>query len=368
VRMAESVMQRSPDPWTLDFSRKPEWEYTYGLVLKAIFQLWLTTGDERYFHYVKAYYDHFIDSDGNIKGYNPEEYNIDRINSGKVLFQLFAETGEIKYQKAIKLLRSQMLTHPRTMEGGFWHKMIYPHQMWLDGIYMGSPFLAEYAGTFGEPEIFNDVARQLILMEQRARDEQTGLLFHGWDESRQQLWANPQTGQSPNFWGRGTGWYAMAVVDVLDFLPDDHPARYNILAILNRLVEAIVKVQDKETGLWYQVLDQGGRAGNYLESSASCMFVYSIAKGVRMGYLDSKYLSNVLTGYDGILKNFIEVDNDNLVNINQACAVAGLGGNPYRDGSYDYYVNTAIARNDPKAVGSFILASLEVEMIKNPQK
>lgn len=361
VRMTESIMKRNPEPWMIDFRKTPKWEYTQGLVLKAIMQVWLSTGEDKYFQYVKAYYDQFVDNDGNIMLYKLEDYNIDRINPGKPLFQLYQETGQEKFKKSVFLLRKQMKTHPRTNEGGFWHKKIYPYQMWLDGLYMGSPFLAEFAKTFNEPEIFDDVANQFIWMEKHARDEKTGLLYHGWDESRQQRWADPKTGLSQHFWGRGMGWYSMALVDVLDFLPEDHPQRQDIIAILNRLSTALSKFQDAETGVWYQVVDQAGREGNYLESSASSMYVYTLFKAVKKGYIDSKFIEVAKKGYDGILNQFIEVDENGLINIHKACAVAGLGGKPYRDGSYEYYISTEIRSNDPKAVGPFILASLEFE-------
>ncbi|MCU0646180.1 MAG: glycoside hydrolase family 88 protein [bacterium] len=363
-QMADSEMKRNPEPWMIDFRGTPKWEYTQGLVLKAILQVGQATGDEKYFKYVKTYYDQFVDSAGNIMTYDLEEYNIDRINAGKVLFPLYQKTGDEKFKKAIFLLRKQMQTHPRTSEGGFWHKNIYPHQMWLDGLYMASPFLAEFAKTFNEPALFDDVTNQIILMEKHARDEKTGLLYHGWDESRTQRWANPETGQSPNFWGRAMGWYSMALVDVLDFLPADHPKRSEIIAIMQRLATAIADFQEAETGLWYQVVDKVGKEGNYLESSASCMFVYAIAKAVKMGYIDSKFLDVAQKGYQGILKNFIEADKDGSIQIHQACSVAGLGGDPYRDGSYEYYVGEKIRSNDPKAVGPFILASLELESVK----
>jgi len=319
------------------------------------------TRDRRYFEYVKAYYDHHVDSSGQIPEYRLSEYNIDRINPGKPLFRLYRETGDERYLKAIHLLRSQMKTHPRTSEGGFWHKAIYPHQMWLDGIYMASPFLAEYAATFNEPDLFDDVANQVLLMEKRARDPKTGLLHHGWDESRSQRWADPETGLSPHFWGRSMGWYAMALVDILDFFPAGHPKQPELLAVLNRLAEAVVSVQDGATGLWYQVMDMGGREGNYTESSASSMLVYALAKAAGKGYLPPSYMEAARRGYQGILDHFIEVDADGLVNIHRACAVAGLGGDPYRDGSYEYYIKERIRSNDPKAVGPFILASLQME-------
>lgn len=363
VRMTKSVIQRNPEPWMIDFREKPKWEYTQGLVLKAIESVWQATGDTVYFEYVRAYYDRFVREDGSIWLYTLKDYNIDRINPGKVLFGLLETTGEKKYEKAIFLLREQMKTHPRTRDGGFWHKKIYPHQMWLDGIYMACPFLTQFAVRYDEPELLDDVAHQIIQMEKHARDEKTGLLYHGWDESREQRWADPETGCSPHFWGRGMGWFVMALVDVLEFFPVDHPKRPEILAVLQRLAKAIVKVQDKTLGVWYQVLDQGTRAGNYLESSASCMFVYALLKGSRLEFLSPSWREVGMKGYEGILKAFIELDDTGEVHIHRACAVAGLGGDPYRDGTYDYYINTEIRSDDPKAVGPFILASLEMERI-----
>ncbi len=368
VRMADSVMKRSPQPWTIDFRDPPRWDYQYGLVLHSILDTWEATGNESYFQYVKTYYDRYVDSNGNIETYKLQEYNIDRLNSGKPLFRLYKKTGEEKYRKALMLLREQMKTHPRTSEGGFWHKKVYPYQMWLDGLYMGSPFLAEFAQTFNEPQIFDDVAGQFILMEKHARDSTSGLLHHGWDESLAQKWADPVTGRSPCIWGRGMGWYAMGLVDVLDFLPADHPERQSIIAILRRLASAILKVQDTKTGLWYQVLDQGERQGNYLESSASSMFVYALTKGVRNGYLEPSFLKAATNGYDGIIRHFIGTDTDGLTDIHQGCAVAGLGGDPYRDGSYEYYVHEKIRTNDPKAVGPFIMAGIEFEKLRKSQE
>jgi unsaturated rhamnogalacturonyl hydrolase len=361
VRMTETVLRRSPDPADLESPKKPYWEYTYGLVLKAVLETWVATGDGRYFDYVRNYYNRFIDRNGSILTYRIGEYNIDRINPGKPLFRLYRETGDEKYRMALDTLRSQMATHPRTAEGGFWHKNKYPHQMWLDGIYMASPFLAQYGAEFDEPGLLDEAAKQVRLMEKHSREEKTGLLYHGWDESRRQRWADPHTGLSSQFWGRSMGWYAMAVVDVLDFLPADHPERLELTALFTRLATAVTNVQDPETGLWYQVLDQGTRKGNYLESSASCMFVYALAKGVRTGVLHPAYRHIAEKGYRGILDRFIRTDRKGWVHIDSACAVAGLGGDPYRDGSYGYYIGEKIRSDDPKAVGPFILASLEME-------
>ena len=367
VRMADSVMARTPDPLLLDVVDRPRWEYTQGLILKAILEVWRKTGDERYFTYARAYFDGMLEEQGGIRTYVLEEYNIDRINPGKVLFLLHERTREEKYRKAIELLRRQMREHPRTSDGGFWHKKRYPYQMWLDGLYMGAPFLAQYAASFGETALFDDVITQYVLMEKHARDSKTGLLFHGWDESRQQKWADPQTGRSPAFWGRAMGWYAMGLVDTLDFVPADHPRRGELIAVLQRLAEAVTRVQDPKSGVWYQVLDQGAREGNYLEASVSTMLSYALLKGARQGHLDAKYRDAGRRAFEGILKEFIRIDDKGLVNLDRVCQVAGLGGDPekerYRSGTFEYYIGERIRSNDPKGVGPFILASLEMEAL-----
>jgi unsaturated rhamnogalacturonyl hydrolase len=276
LRVAASALSR----YALSQAR---WHYTDGLLFKAILQLWQYTGDARHWHSVKAYVDRFVNAAGVIDTYSVDEYNIDQINPGNLLFPLYRVTGEERYRTAIWQLREQLRHHPRTQEGGFWHKKIYPFQMWLDGIYMGMPFLSQFAAVFDEPAAFDDIAFQISVIEKHTRDDQTGLLYHGWDENCQQRWANPITGCSPHFWSRAIGWYVMAIVDVLDYFPQEHPARPTILAILDRTVEAVAHVQDEATGLWWQVLDQGGRQGNYLEASGTSMYVYAITKGVRSG-------------------------------------------------------------------------------------
>lgn len=363
VRMADSDMIRNPKASLLDFASEPRWNYTNGLVCSALERVWKKTGDEKYYNYIKAYADEMIGDDGTIKGYKPDEYNIDKVNSGKFLFAVYERTKDAKYEKAIRLLCDQMRTHPRTSDGGFWHKKIYPHQMWLDGLYMGSPFLAQYAKVFNEPATFDDVAMQITLVDKHTYDEKTGLFYHAWDESKTQRWADKETGRSPHFWGRAMGWYAMALVDVLDFLPADHPKRKDIIAIAEKMAKGLVNYQDAETGVWYQVVDQGKREGNYLESSASSMFAYFLFKAIDKGYIGKQYLPNARKAYDGILKQFIKVT-DGQVSITNVCAVAGLGGNPYRNGSYEYYIGEPKRDNDPKAVGPFIMLALEVESMK----
>lgn len=361
-RMAKSVMKRNREPWMIDFRDSPKWNYTQGLVLMSILRVWEKTNDPAYFDYVKKFGETLVNEQGEIQGdYDIANFNIDHINPGKILFSLYKETGDERYKVAMQTLRQQLQWQPRTTDGGFWHKLRYPWQMWLDGLYMGAPYYAAYAVQFDEPEAFDDIARQLILMEKHARDAKTGLLYHGWDESRVQRWSNDETGLSPCFWGRAIGWYAMALVDVLDHFPKDHPQRTEIIALLNRTAEGIAKYQDGQSGLWYQVMDQGTREGNYLEATASCMFVYALAKGSGKGYLSETFMEVAEKGYDGILRDFIEVTDNGEVHIHKCCSVAGLGGDPYRDGSYEYYINEPVRSNDPKATGPFILASLEFE-------
>lgn len=360
-RMAESVMKRNPQSWMTDFRNTPRWSYTHGLVLMAIQKVGNNLNDPRYFEYVKAYADTMVTGDGEIKGYNIDEYNIDHINPGKLFFELYEETNDKRYEKVIHTLRRQLKWQPRTTEGGYWHKLKYTYQMWLDGVYMGEPFYAQYASIYDHPEAFDDIANQFVLIEEKTRNKETGLLHHGWDESRVQRWADPKTGKSAEIWGRAVGWYAMALVDVLDFFPEDHPKRALLINILQRLAQAVSKVQDEETGLWWQVMDKPHVKDNYREATVSSMLSYSLIKGVNNGYLDPQYQEVAQKAYDGILEHFIEVEEDGEVHLHKCCAVAGLGGSPYRDGSFEYYMSEPIISNDTKGVGPFILASLEFE-------
>ena len=361
-KMADSEMLRTPDAQYLDFRPKPKWEYTNGLICSSMFRLWEATEDKKYYNYALAYADSMINAEGEIKTYKLTDYNIDRVNPGKFLIDLYNQTGEENIKIAIETLRSQMKDHPRTSEGGFWHKKVYPYQMWLDGIYMGSPFLAKYASNFDEPALFDDIANQIYLIDKHNYSPEKQLYYHGWDESKAMDWADKATGLSPNFWGRAMGWLGMALVDVLDYFPEDHPKRPMIIEIANKMAEGLVKYQD-ETGLWYQVLDMGDKEGNYLEASASSMFAYFYLKGIDKGYLDAKYASTGKLAYEGIVNNLIKDNADGTISITEVCGVAGLGGNPYRSGTYEYYVNEEKRNDDPKAVGPFIMASLYYDKV-----
>lgn len=360
--MAQRVMNIWPDSFLLEGDKEAKWRYDQGVILKGIEHIWYGNGDARLFQYIQHSMDQYVRNDGSIRGYKKDEYNIDHLNNGKNLLLLYQVTGNKKYWTAATHLRDQLNTHPRTNEGGFWHKKIYPYQMWLDGLYMGQPFYAQYALLAGDTAAFTDISNQFVWMEQHARDKKTGLLYHGWDESKQQQWANKTTGTSPHFWGRALGWYGMAMVDVLDYLPAKHPGRAKIIAILNRFVKAVTTVQDAQSGVWYDIVDMPKAAGNYKEASASCMLVYTIAKAVRKGYIPATYAANATRGYAGIQKEFVKHTNG-IPDLHGTVSVSGLGGNPYRDGSFSYYMSEKVIVNDPKGLGALLLCAAEMELL-----
>ncbi|MDR6157798.1 unsaturated rhamnogalacturonyl hydrolase [Chryseobacterium sp. SLBN-27] len=364
-RMLLSEMHRFPESWMLDFSKSPKWTYPAAIVLEGAEQLYAKTGKKEYYDYISGFGEKLVKEDGTILTYDLDKYNIDLLNSGNVLLYLYEKEKKEKYLKALQTLRSQIDGQPRTKEGSFWHKKIYPYQVWLDGLYMGMPFYTHYTKDFSKgndaTKAYDDIVFQFDSVQKNLLDKKTGLLYHAWDESRQEMWADKQTGLSPNFWGRAMGWYGMAMVDVLDYLPQNHPGRTRLISYIKSFADAIIKVQDKENGLWYQVLDKAGEKGNYTEASASAMFVYTMIKSVNKGYLPQSYKTYAKKGYDSIIKNLITIEENGVVNLNKCCAVAGLGGKPYRDGSYEYYINEKIRSNDAKATGPFILASIEFE-------
>src|SRR5215471_5050513 len=364
--VADTVINNWRDYPGATAGRPARWTYEQGVVLRGMEETWRQTRDPRYFDYIQRTLDQYVTGDGTIRTYRPEEYQLDNILLGRMLLFLYEQTKQEKYRTAADSLREQLRKQPRTSEGGFWHKQIYPSQMWLDGLYMAGPFYAEYTKIFHETSDFDDIAKQFILIERHTRDPKTGLLYHGWDESRKQRWADTATGHSPNFWGRAMGWYAMALVDTLDYFPPNHPQRGALVAILKRLAAAIAKYQDEKSGLWYQVVDRAGSKGNYFESSAAAMFVYALAKGARENYLPASYSSVAAKGYRGMLNQFIHIKPDGMVDFNWTVSVGGLGGNPYRDGSYEYYLSEKVVTNDPKGVGALLLAA--TEMARAPVK
>jgi unsaturated rhamnogalacturonyl hydrolase len=361
-RIARTFLARHPGGVTYDTaSPDRRWNYEQGLMLVSLLRMAEHRGDDTYRRFVRLNLDRYVDSAGSIATYDRESYNLDNIAPGRALLALSGGSADPKYRRAADTLRRQLAEQPRTAEGGFWHKKIYPGQMWLDGLFMAGPFYLRYAIATGEQGAFDDIAKQFLLADRHLRDGRTGLLYHGWDESRRQAWADPSTGRSPNFWSRSMGWYLAGLVDVLQDFPRNHPARDSLVGVFRSLARAVRSMQDPASGVWYQVTDLRKRAGNYREASGSCMFAYAFARGARLSLLDSSYLASARRAFEGITREFVTVDDRGLVNLHDVCRSAGLGGKPYRDGSFEYYVGEPRRTNDMKGVGPWLLAAIELE-------
>ncbi|MCC5804709.1 MAG: glycoside hydrolase family 88 protein [Opitutales bacterium] len=336
------------------------WGYMQGLLAASLVDLSDATGDPYAFVYGQEFFSPLISDEGSHERFEISRFDIDHVKPGRVILQLYERNGLERYRKMVENIRGQLDVQPRTNSGGYWHKGVYPYQMWLDGLYMAMPFLARYAHQFDRPEDFDEVVRQITLMDEVSFDPDAGLHYHAWDETRELDWSDPETGLSPNFWSRSIGWYVMALVDVLDYLPKDHPGYKQVIEILGRTADGIVRWQDERTGLWWQVTDQGERWGNYLESTAAAMFVYALTKAVNGGHLPcDAYADTIERGWQGILDHLLDVDDAGQVHLMQGCRVAGL--NFGRDGSYEYYLSERIVSNDLKGVGPMIWACIEVD-------
>ncbi|MBC2605262.1 glycoside hydrolase family 88 protein [Pelagicoccus albus] len=362
-RMGDSILARRGDTlaheqYDPEANRFAKWSYTTGLISKAVHDLGVATGEESYLEWAENVISSYVSPYGEVATYSYESFNIDQINSGKMLLELFEMTGEDRYRVAADHLRKQLEEHPRTKNGAFWHKKRYPWQVWLDGVYMGIPFMVAYEQAFNDSKKVAEAVHEFVVCEEELRDPETGLYWHAWDESRQQIWADPETGRSQYFWGRGLGWFAMALVDTLEMLPVNSEESELLKPILQDLAAALVAVQDEEKGVWYQILDRPDAVGNYTESSASSMFTYMLAKGVNHGWLDERYGDAAKKAFSGMIKEFVRPHPDGTASLSHICLVAGLGFG--RDGSYEYYMSEPVVENDPKGIGPFLMAGLEV--------
>lgn len=360
--LAESVRMRRGDslayrPVVPAGERNARWTYTTGLLTLAMDKVGEFLDTPVYREFARDTIGSFIGRDGEIATYELSEFNIDKINSGKMLLRLYEDTGEERFRLAADRLLQQMEAHPRTSQGAFWHKQRYPYQLWLDGVYMAAPFLLKAAVMFDQPHWIGDAVNEFKVAREHMRDPATGLYYHAWDEKREQFWADPETGLSSHFWGRGLGWFAMALVDTLDELPADAEGRSDLEAQIRELADTVVEFQNAD-GVWYQVLDQPDRTGNFREASATAMFTYFLARGLNQGTLDSSYADAARRGYAGLVSNFFAIESDGTVSLTGICEVAGLGFG--RDGSWDYYMGTPIVTNDEKGLGPALLAGLEV--------
>lgn len=374
--MTASEMKRVPESYLLDFSTKPKWSYVMGIELEAMLDTYLKYGGEDIRKYCQTYTDTMINAKGEITGYRLEDYNLDQIRTGHFVARMYQQYPEKKNLKAMQTLMKQMEKQPRTKEGVYWHKAIYAYQVWLDGIFMGLPYSALTANMLLKDKkarkIYDDAVDQIKKTYERTYDPKTGLNRHAWDETNSMFWADKTNGQSQHCWGRAQGWYTMALIELLDALPEDYARRNEVIEILNKDLSSIIKWQDKKSGVWYQVMDTPEGKGNYLESTCSSMFAYALLKAYRKGYVGAKFRDAGIKAYKGIINNFIRINPDSTISLTQCCSVAGLGpgAGPYvkkpnlrRDGSYQYYLSEPIRDNDAKGIGPFIWASLEMEML-----
>ena len=366
--VVRSEISRNPEASYIDGQEgRLKWNYTTGLELKAMLDVYCHSerSEESILSYVDAWYNSIIDSTGTIYKYKKSNYSLDHICPGRTLFGLYDITGKEKYRVAMDTLYSQLQSQPRTPEGGFWHKAVYPNQMWLDGLYMAQPFYAEYTVRYvsdstARAENFRDIAHQFSLVYDKTFDPETGLLRHAWDSSHEMFWCNEETGQSAHSWGRALGWYAMALVDVIEILPAGEE-KDTLIGLLDDVYQVLPLFADISTGMWYQVLDRPYADGNYLEATCSAMFTYAWLKGCRLGVLGN--LEGAKQAYESLLETFVTKDEDGLVNLNYCCEVAGLGGKNNRSGDFDYYINEPVRPNDPKGIGPLIWAALEYERL-----
>lgn len=354
--------------WNIESIRqgkKPHWNYIDGCMMISLLDLYQETKNKQYLHFVDSFIDYYVSDDGMMLGYDRSTYNLDDINESRVLFDLFEITKKEKYQKAIFHTFQHVLEQPRTHQGNFWHKKIYPNQVWLDGLFMAQPFYARYLKTYKSHLTYDDIVMQFENVRKYMFNEEKKLYYHGYDASKSIFWADPKTGLSKNFWLRAMGWYIVALIEVIDILPNDYPPKSSILIpMLQEMVDGLLIYQDDKSKLFYQVVDQGGRDKNYLETSGSLLISYAILKSARLGVLDTKYQIIGKHIFDGVINTYL-TEKDGDLNLDGICLVAGLGPehNTRRDGSYDYYVSEPIVSNDAKGVGPLIMAYTEIKKI-----
>ncbi|MBN2222612.1 MAG: glycoside hydrolase family 88 protein [Vallitaleaceae bacterium] len=336
-----------------------KWNYIDGCMIRAILEMYYITKEKNYLDFADHFIDYYVREDGSIKSFEVEEFNIDNINEGRVLFDLYQLTGKEKYSKAIETIYEQIKQHPRTEEGNFWHKKIYPQQIWLDGLYMAQPFYTEYETKRNGLKNYKDIFGQFQNVEKYMKDEKTGLYYHGFDTSKSIFWCDPETGLSKNFWGRAMGWFVMAIIDVIEAMDEQMFYEYRYLMnMFKEVIDALVCVQS-ESGMWYQVLDQKDAEGNYLETSASAIIAYAIYKGVRLEVLPKRYKAYADQAFEDICSRYLE-EVDGKLHLGGICLVAGLGGKEMRDGSLAYYLSEPIVKSEAKGVAPFLLCYTEI--------
>ena len=361
-QLLEKISPQAP-VWNIEKIKqggKSSWNYIDGCMIKAVLELYHIKKDPEYLKFADEFIDYFVREDGSVQSYDPLEYNLDNVNAGKTLFDLYELTGKEKYRKAIDTVYSQLKGQPRTSEGNFWHKKIYPNQVWLDGLYMAQPFYMQYELTYNDGKNCRDSYEQFVNVYRNMRDLRNGLYYHAYDASREAFWCDKVTGLSDNFWLRALGWYAMALIDTVEIMPDSlAPERDELSRIYRELIDSMLPYQDEKTGMWYQVVNRGRISPNYLETSGSAIFAYAIMKSVRLGLLEPSFFSYGRKAFDGICEKYLS-EKDGELQLGGICLVAGLGNKEMREGTFDYYMREPIVQNDAKGVAPLILAYTEV--------
>ncbi|MDE6667137.1 MAG: glycoside hydrolase family 88 protein [Clostridia bacterium] len=346
--------------------KEPAWNYIDGCMMTSLYTIYKLTGNRKYLDFIDNFVDYYVFDDGTIRGYEMSTYNVDNINEGRVLFDLYKETRKPKYKKAINLLYSQLQSQPRTETGNFWHKKIYPNQVWLDGLYMAQVFYTRYETTFNSARNYGDIVKQFRNVWQNMYDQDKKLYYHGWDVSKQAFWADPETGLSKSFWLRSVGWYTVGLVDAISYFDLSRPnLKAELITIFRKTIEGLEQYIDPEKHMFWQVVDQMGREGNYVETSGSAMIAYAMMKGARLGFVDKRFAAVGEKVFNGICREYL-TETDGELNLGGICLMAGLGpeNNPKRDGTYEYYISEPIVENDAKGTGPFVMAYTEIKMLR----
>ena len=365
------IDETTPDApiWNIENIRQgkqPAWNYIDGCMMTSLYTIYKLTGDRKYLEFIDSFVDYYVFDDGSIRGYEMSTYNVDNINEGRVLFDLYKETGKPKYKRAINLLYSQLQSQPRTETGNFWHKKIYPNQVWLDGLYMAQVFYTRYETTFNSGRNYGDIVKQFKNVWNNMYDQDKKLYYHGWDVSKQSFWADPETGLSKSFWLRSVGWYTVGLVDAISYFDLSRPnIKAELITIFRKTIEGLEQYIDPQKHMLWQVVDQMGREGNYVETSGSAMIAYAMMKGARLGFVDRRFAAVGEKIFNGICREYL-TETDGELNLGGICLMAGLGpeDKPNRDGTYDYYISEPVVENDAKGTGPLVMAYTEINMLK----
>lgn len=364
------IDETTPDApiWNIEnirHGKAPAWNYIDGCMMTSLYTIYKLTGNKKYLEFIDKFVDYYVFDDGAIRGYEMSTYNVDNINEGRVLFDLYKETGKFKYKKAINLLYSQLQSQPRTELGNFWHKKIYPNQVWLDGLYMAQVFYTRYETELNRGKNYADIVRQFKTVYENMYDKDKKLYYHGWDYSATALWSDAQTGLSKSFWLRAIGWYTVGLIDTICYMDRSRPdLKAELITIFRRTIEGLEQYIDPSKHMFWQVVDQGGREGNYLEASGSAMLAYAMMKGARFGCVDKRFAKVGKSVFDGICDEYL-TETDGKLNLGGICLMAGLGpeDKPHRNGTFEYYISEPVVENDAKGTGPFVMAYTEVKRL-----